>query len=424
MLKGQTVFELTDVRTGEVERIEETNMFTGALDNVLNGAPFYLNNSLLNKNLNPNDENIIAPIYSRAIGGLLMFPNVNDEDINLFYAPADNKPTGIASNDAYSGTDPRRGSFNEIESGAIENGYRFVWDFSTSQANGRISSVSLTSAKGGKAYLDDISVFFHTQKMEDRAEVPVGLPFITRTESFYGAASKCSMLGCDGDGLYVRENTSLRMMRMPKHTADLLFVEKTERVETVIENYADGALCLAGDEAWIVRTNGNSSGNATINIDKYSKATWEMRTESITVSAQLYKTDRNHTCALLNGYLYMRGQGNKVVEINLGNLADVREIDVPSASARLNTVGHLVAGESFIIETDDTVHNVELSDTVPMYLEGCWLILGTTRNNPYAGVTASGTILTPYLATVNNLKNPVTKTADKTMKVTYTVTQA
>ena len=68
MLKGQTVFELTDVKTGEVERIIEENMFTGALDNVLNGAPFYLNNSLLNKNMNPNDENIIAPIYSRAIG--------------------------------------------------------------------------------------------------------------------------------------------------------------------------------------------------------------------------------------------------------------------------------------------------------------------------------------------------------------------
>ena len=27
--------------------------------------------------------------------------------------------------------------------------------------------------------------------------------------------------------------------------------------------------------------------------------------------------------------------------------------------------------------------------------------------------------MTPYLATINNLETPVTKTADKTMKITY-----
>lgn len=32
-------------------------------------------------------------------------------------------------------------------------------------------------------------------------------------------------------------------------------------------------------------------------------------------------------------------------------------------------------------------------------------------------------LYTPYLATINNLDTPVIKTADKTMKITYTITE-
>lgn len=32
-------------------------------------------------------------------------------------------------------------------------------------------------------------------------------------------------------------------------------------------------------------------------------------------------------------------------------------------------------------------------------------------------------LITPYLATINNLGTPVIKTADKTMKITYTITE-
>ncbi len=423
MLKGQTVFELTDVKTGEVERIIEENMFTGALDNILNNAPFYLNASLLRNQLDSSVDRL-TPIYKKALGGLLLFPNTNEEDATLFYAPHTNKPVGIASSDAYSGADSRRGSFNVLESGRVEGGYRYVWDFSTSQANGRIASVSLTSERGGEAYYDESTAFFHTQKYTNVA--PVGIPFTDSSRTYYGPndeSSQYSMLGCDSGALYIRQGSNLRREKMPRHIADLFFTEEKESVETIIEDYPDGALCLADSEIWIVRTNGNTSGNATINIDKYNKDTLEHRTESITVTAQLYRTSRTMTCALRNGYLYMRGQGAKVVEINLGNLADVTEIDVPAGSERLNTFGHLIAGVGFLIEEDRTVHANSMSDGVPMYLDGCWAILGTVINNNYGGVFASGTILTPYLGTINNLKNPVTKTPDKTLKVTYTVTQ-
>lgn len=38
------------------------------------------------------------------------------------------------------------------ESGKIDYGYKFVWKFSTSQANGTISAVALTHKYGGLGY--------------------------------------------------------------------------------------------------------------------------------------------------------------------------------------------------------------------------------------------------------------------------------
>ena len=42
--------------------------------------------------------------------------------------------------------------------------------------------------------------------------------------------------------------------------------------------------------------------------------------------------------------------------------------------------------------------------------------------SPYNGLYLF--VRTPYLATINNLSTPVTKTSDRTMKVTYTITEA
>jgi hypothetical protein len=38
----------------------------------------------------------------------------------------------------------KRGSLNTTESGAVENGYKFVWDFATDKANASINSLALT----------------------------------------------------------------------------------------------------------------------------------------------------------------------------------------------------------------------------------------------------------------------------------------
>ena len=93
---------------------------------------------------------------SKSIGGILLFSDALNEDENLLYAPSENPCIGYASNDVNATANVMRGSLNLTESGKIDNGYKFVWDFTTSQANGTITAVALTHKFGGVGYLGDL----------------------------------------------------------------------------------------------------------------------------------------------------------------------------------------------------------------------------------------------------------------------------
>ena len=147
MLKGKTTIQLFNALTGfkEYERTEK-NIVTNAVANALNlPLESRLSNqddwafSVINNNL---------PLYKNAYGGLLMFGDTHTEDVNNCLPSTENTLVGMAGTDL-SGINEKQGDYNIAESGAIENGFRFVWDFATDRANGTIKSVSLTSVAGG-----------------------------------------------------------------------------------------------------------------------------------------------------------------------------------------------------------------------------------------------------------------------------------
>lgn len=149
MLKGKTVIELTDVYTGKKEIHEDTNMVTEAVSDVLNTNIMGLlyNNTSFN---NSSGENWMLPIKKNIMGGILLYQNPLEDKTNNLYAPFTNPLIGYASDDANNTEDIRRGSRNLTESKIIDNGFRFVWDFATSQANGTISALCLTNTLAGK----------------------------------------------------------------------------------------------------------------------------------------------------------------------------------------------------------------------------------------------------------------------------------
>ncbi|WP_304423293.1 hypothetical protein, partial [Faecalibaculum rodentium] len=149
-LKGTMTIELTDAGSGETETIREENMVTDAVDNILgsNLLGVYFDSGTSSKNITVNSQ--LLPICPNTLGGILLFADTLEERKDNLYPMSANYPVAYASNDVNLGTDTARGSMNQTESGPIDRGYKFVWDFTTSQGNGTIAAAALTSSWGGK----------------------------------------------------------------------------------------------------------------------------------------------------------------------------------------------------------------------------------------------------------------------------------
>lgn len=145
-IKGHSTIELTNVKTGEVERYEDDNMVTNALDlycadlGMLGVSPLLYNE-------------VRNDLINTLMGGLLLMGSQITENANTVTCPGGNKMIGNGSyNVTADGQDgvTELGSWNATESGwASDGSYKMVWDFATTQANGTINCVCLTSANHG-----------------------------------------------------------------------------------------------------------------------------------------------------------------------------------------------------------------------------------------------------------------------------------
>ena len=157
ILKGTTTIELTNQKTGEKRTIEEHNMVTNGMSKVLenimgeSNSPTY---RLFAGSYNGDGENGTLGterMMRMLTGGLILLDSPMTEDVNNFLPVEDVFTVGCASDIAYSGKNVMAGGYNVAESGALENGYKHVWDFGTSQANGQIACACLTTREGGFA---------------------------------------------------------------------------------------------------------------------------------------------------------------------------------------------------------------------------------------------------------------------------------
>ena len=143
-MKGHSKIELTDVNTGKKEVHENDNMVTNALKYFL--ADYCTaHNCLIDSNIRNKN------IWKTLLGGIMLFDSALEEDVDNVLPHAGMKMVG---NGCYgvsnSGSVTELGSFNTSESGVQSDGsVKLVFDFSTAQANGTIKSCALTSNAGG-----------------------------------------------------------------------------------------------------------------------------------------------------------------------------------------------------------------------------------------------------------------------------------
>lgn len=111
-MKGHTMIELTDVNTGEKEVHQDDNLVTNALSWLLNKSCGIFCNNPVASAIGPGDALVKA-----CTGGVFLFKEPLEEDVNTVYAPIGAELVGCGSGIPYTGALDLAGSYNAIESG-------------------------------------------------------------------------------------------------------------------------------------------------------------------------------------------------------------------------------------------------------------------------------------------------------------------
>ena len=449
-MKGKTIIELTDVKTKKKEVLKDDNLVTDVLEKILTLNP----NGLLT-NIN---KDTFYPIVEKIVGGILLFKDKITEDKNTSFVSTSNECIGYAGQVEGVQENPLQGSFNKQESKATSNGYKFVWDFGTSKANGKISSVCLTNAKAGGGY-------FGTKSNGETNRIKLGEDkYLIKNTDTEMKKKYVNVVEANFEENYivsiVPESDHLRIIKSREPLLNfrlddsLSFLNEKNITETKIKykkSYGTYGVCIYVDaENYYLLKTSTSGGNTNVTKLKINKAnnsieetefTLEnVKIENIGAYSLDYDYYRTIKSVLRGGYVYAVSTDEKyVVKFAINNPVDVTKIE-PKFTLKTGSVsshttgcgmyilGDMIIGTNFTIDKNDKVTEIAQSDLST--IECIPLSYGPFLLGYFANGESSGDkylrkvlyLITPYSATINNLSKTVEKTADKTMKITYYLT--
>lgn len=327
-LKGSMSIEMIDNEGNVTDRVQEENMITNAVNNILGLNPmgvFYSMAGQHDTRLLWNDT--LIPICPNMIGGILLYSEPLTQDADNIYPTTARLPVAYASNDVNATSDVARGSMNLTESKALEDGYRFVWEFTPSQGNGKIAAVALTSKQGGVAAYGSTenSSDAFLQVLESKLD-----GFTTQELGVFFSAVEIDFESNYFVSMQFRDNSVvIRKYRIPvftvginerlNDTTDLLIEEQAIQCDTFrfIGTYTPYGDFIDGhDKYWCGFANqGNSSGDATMYWVKIKKDDYSMSEGAWTLSNARLKAigsvkidtyaQRTIRGVIRKGYLYL-----------------------------------------------------------------------------------------------------------------------
>ena len=449
-MKGKTIIELTDVKTKKKEVLKDDNLVTDVLEKILTLNP----NGLLT-NIN---KDTFYPIVEKIVGGILLFKDKITEDKNTSFVSTSNECIGYAGQVEGVQENPLQGSFNKQESKVTSNGYKFVWDFGTSKANGKISSVCLTNAKAGGGY-------FGTKSNGETNRIKLGEDkYLIKDTDTEMKKKYVNAVEANFEENYivsiVPESNHLRIIKSREPLLNfrlddsLSFLNEKNITETKIKykkSYGTYGVCIYVDaENYYLLKTSTSGGNTNVTKLKINKAnnsieetefTLEnVKIENIGSYSLDYDYYRTIKSVLRGGYVYAVSADEKyIVKFAINNPVDVTKIE-PKFTLKTGSVsshttgcgmyilGDMIIGTNFTIDKNDKVTEIAQSDLST--IECIPLSYGPFLLGYFANGESSGDkylrkvlyLITPYSATINNLSKTVEKTADKTMKITYYLT--
>ena len=458
-LIGTTKIELTNVKTGEVEKYENHNMLTNAISDIF--KPLGLSNKPYRY------FNDFVPYYEKLLGGILCFDTVIEENPNNYYPPVNANIVGCAAYGMQNNTQNTfRGGFNQTESEVNLNDryVKYVYDFATSQANGTIESICLTNKNGGltsyggknTAYISDYPL------MQSICEDT--LQYVRPEYTGAPTGSKCSSIIVDTteviflidrneDCIYYFKIIDDRHINIIKRRAFLKSVSILEDVrykKPLIEeinlselgvqisyndigyNYDPSKDCL-----YIYTCNTVGLGpNQTVLVTEIKIDSWEIKQYQVTNTTNVKLSTDRWDLFVTEGYLLIKTYNSpyELYKINIENPADVVKFKRTNVDNIKSSAKCVINGRVYYEYTNAQllIANILTNEIMPpeaKSLFGNYRDFNATpvRNEPLLyfadfgneDVDGCWNMMCNYLATINNLDVPITKTADKTMKITY-----
>lgn len=473
-LHGHTILELTDVRTGRTRRAEKDNLVTDAAGRVFNTLPTLMNFTQIHY-MTGSWGDLLTPLF----GGLLLYDTALESSAAQLFAPA---AAGITGTGCYglqnTGSNLCRGSYNATESSLDFSGgtAKFVYDFTTSQGNGTIAAVCLTSLRGG--YFGEVkdactaqadvacetlgspwgSGSLYPYLTMHRAVALYGMPLELDLETDTLLTAQLSVAAAQKTLTVYRLEAGLKQLRLLQNTGAnrtaRMISSKTYDISAVVqstatdwESYCKLSYDPEARQLHLTCTTGSTVAvNGLVKLWQLDLASGETSTVTVTnttgialegtVSSAVYNRG-----PLLNGYVYggrlylCKDGGGDLYCFPLDDPTDVAQIERNGFT--MAYVHDLYAGRIYCYDassglvlntaTNQVLRNEGRGYTaysgyeigfVPLYPQGP-LVLRTTGSKNYCFPAVRHN----YLATINNLDAPVVKTASQTMKVTYILTE-
>lgn len=458
-IMGTTRIELTDVRTGAREVYEDHNMVTNALRDIF--KPLGLSkrpNRFLNE---------FVPYYAKLLGGILCFDTEIPENADNYYPPAEAGLTGCAAYGEQNNTkNTCRGGFNQTESEInLKDRYvKYVYDFATSQANGTIASVCLTHKNGGFTSYGSRDAVYTTSYPLMQSICEDSLQYVypgmtgASTSSRYsgmtvGTTEMIFLISRADDCVYYFKVADKKHIHITKRRAFLKsvsvldnvyntkpLVEEIETEELASElriGYCSYNYDPASDCLYIcTHSDYRLAPNASCLVTEIKFGTWKIKQYEVTNTTDKYlRTDNNWFAFVTDGWLLLKSYDSpyELYKIQVTNPANVVKFKRTNTSSINGVPKCVINGRVYYDQYRDQLLIADISTNEIMPPE-CQSFFNSTyqanltpvRNEPLLYFADYGTwsnigwqMMCNYLATINNLGTPVTKTADKTMKITY-----
>lgn len=412
MIKGHSIIELADVNTGEVERYEDDNLVTKGID-------YYWRAYGLPSN-----------IWKEVFSGIKIFEENIEEDPNIVTAPLAANMIGYACN--YSNTaDNMRGILNLEQSGILEDysGIKLTWDFAQNQANGTVRCICITPETFAKYPTRGLGVYSKLNCVDVYSRSLIGYDFSRRAVISYRGELKTNGrlrlafhrvpyiyrgITDDGEG---KEFKELYVDVPGNHSEDVVagaFIGTFEEFYYFlsIKSYTE-----------------NNPATTNFLVIKVKKDTYEVETQEFSFSDPAYPEIYFSTTAdsfVFNGSIYIY-KNKKYYKFKMQDYRLEKVLELTLSSNNCIAVGRdNVIGYDFSLDSNDVIRKSTSEKPYSNYEYPRGILIELIKNVVYAGKYNSSSykndlflLRMPIIMTINNLTTPVTKTADKTMKITY-----